>query len=210
MELSINESERLATLYKFGVLDTAFEERYERLTRVAAAVFGTSIALISLVDKDRQWFKSALGLTVRETPRDISFCTHAIRNTEVFVVRNALEDARFRDNPLVTGEPHVRFYAGAPLMASNGHPLGTFCVIDHTPHVAFTAAEERLLKDFAGAVVDFFEMQLAIRDRRAKSVTQNEAIQDAALALLQLSTDCPATALRDRLQSLAGQLKAIG
>ncbi|MGQ0522544.1 MAG: GAF domain-containing protein [Betaproteobacteria bacterium] len=209
MELSINDSERLATLYKFGVLDTAFEERYERLTRLAAAVFGTPIALISLVDKDRQWFKSALGLTVRETPRDISFCTHAIRNTEVFVVNNALEDTRFRDNPLVTGEPHVRFYAGAPLVARNGHPLGTFCVIDRRPHAEFNPVEEGLLKDFAGAVVDFFEMQLAIRDRRAKSITQNEAIQDAAQALHRLSMECPTTALRDRLQSLAGRLKAL-
>lgn len=209
MELSVNESERLATLYKFGVLDTEFEERYERLTRVAAAVFGTPIALISLVDKDRQWFKSALGLTVRQTPRDISFCTHAIRNTEVFVVRNALQDERFRDNPLVTGDPHVRFYAGAPLVARNGHPLGTFCVIDRSPRAEFTSAQERLLKDFAGAVVDFFEMQLSIRDRRARAVSQHEGIQDAVRELLQIAAESPAAALRDRIQSIVGRLKAL-
>jgi len=168
MELSVEESERLAALYKYGVLDTEFEERFDRLTRIAGAVFGTPIVLISLVDKDRQWFKSALGLEIRQTARDISFCTHAIQGTEVFIVRDSLEDNRFKQNPLVTGNPHVRFYAGAPLISRQGHALGTFCVIDNQPRTDFPAAQQQLLKDFSDAVVDFFEMQYAIRDARAK------------------------------------------
>jgi len=174
MELSVNESERLATLYNYGVLDTDFEERFDRLTRIAGAVFGTPIVLISLIDKDRQWFKSALGLNVRETARDISFCTHAIKGTEVFIVKDAQEDSRFKQNPLVTGDPHIRFYAGAPLLSRQGYALGTFCVIDNQPRTDFTATQQQLLQDFSGAVVDFFEMQYAIRDARAKRTNADE------------------------------------
>lgn len=175
MELSVHESERLVALYKYGVLDTDFEERFDRLTRIAGALFGTPIVLISLVDKDRQWFKSALGLKVRQTARDISFCTHAIQGTEVFIVRDALKDSRFEQNPLVTGDPHIRFYAGAPLLSRQGHALGTFCVIDRQPRSDFPATQQQLLKDFSSAVVDFFEMQYAIRDARAKRADADDA-----------------------------------
>lgn len=175
MELSVNESERLATLYKYGVLDTEFEERFDRLTRIAGAVFGTPIVLISLVDKDRQWFKSALGLKIRQTARDISFCTHAIKETEVFIVRDAQEDSRFKQNPLVIGDPHIRFYAGAPLVSRQGYALGTFCVIDKQPRTDFPAIQQQLLKDFSDAVVDFFEMQYAIREARATRTNVDNA-----------------------------------
>lgn len=209
MEMSVNESDRLATLYKYGVLDSDFEERYERLTRVAAAVFGTPIALISLVDKERQWFKSKLGLAVRETPRDISFCTHAIRDTDVFIVNDAREDERFRRNPLVTGEPHVRFYAGAPLVTYEGHALGTFCVIDRAPRAEFTVEQKGLLKDFADTVVDFFEMQLAIREARAKRVTRGEVVRKIASEVSELSVGGPALELKRTLDAIAAELKGI-
>lgn len=167
MEFSTDEAKRMANLYQFGILDSRFEDRFDRLTRIASAIFGTPIALISLVDKDRQWFKSATGLDVRQIARDISFCTHAIQSPEVFMVNDAHEDSRFKSNPLVTGDPHVRFYAGAPLISQKGYALGTFCVIDKAPRDDFSADQQQLLKDLAATVVDFFEMQLAIRQFRA-------------------------------------------
>lgn len=139
-----SEALRLATLRMTGLLDTGFEERFDRITRLAKAMFNVPIALVSLVDKDRQWFKSCCGLpaTVRETPRDHAFCAHAILQDDVFVVADAFQDERFADNPLVSGAPHVRFYAGYPLRIpvecgnddSNGMAaIGTFCVIDSKP-----------------------------------------------------------------------------
>lgn len=182
MELSLNEADRLATLYLYGVLDTDFEERFDRLTRVAAAVFGTPISLISLVDADRQWFKSSLGMQARETPRDISFCTHAIGGNGVYVVPDAANNPQFARNPLVTGDPHIRFYAGAPIVTRTGHALGTFCVIDRQPRV-FDAMQRQLLQDFANTVMEFFEMQRLIRDARANRVRMRECIDEAERAL---------------------------
>lgn len=167
MELTVKEAERIAALYKLGVLDSEFEERFDRLTRIAARLFDTPISLISLVDSDRQWFKSSYGLKARQTPRDISFCTHAITGKDVFIVSNAKEDERFRDNPLVTGDPKIRFYAGAPLITHHGHALGTFCVIDDEPRAAFSPAEQQILKDLADTVIDFFEMNNALRNAQA-------------------------------------------
>ncbi len=127
------EAARLRTLRSLNILDTPQEERFDRITRMAKRIFGVPIALVSLVDENRQWFKSCIGLDASETPRDISFCGHAILGNEIFVINNALEDDRFADNPLVTGEPKIRFYAGCPLRALNGSKLGTLCIIDREP-----------------------------------------------------------------------------
>ena len=128
------EPDRMAALQRFRVLDTVPEEAYDDLVLLAAAICDTPIALVSRVDGDRQWFKARLGLTAPQTPRSISFCDHAIRRpTEVMVVRDATRDDRFADNPLVTGAPGIRFYAGAPLVTGDGHALGTICVIDAVP-----------------------------------------------------------------------------
>jgi diguanylate cyclase (GGDEF)-like protein len=124
-----NEKERLKTLRSIDILDTDPEERFDRLTRMAKRVFGVSIALVSMVDENRQWFKSRAGLDASETGRDISFCGHAILGSDVFVI----EDERFADNPLVTGPPNIRFYAGVPLRYLNGSKLGTLCIIDQQP-----------------------------------------------------------------------------
>ena len=124
-----NEALRLKTLHDSGLLDTPPEERFDRLTRLAQALFQVPVALVSLVDSNRQWFKSCQGLQVSETPRDISFCGHAILGDQILCIPDALQDERFADNPLVTGEPHIRFYAGAPLRARNGAKIGTLCVI---------------------------------------------------------------------------------
>ena len=143
-----NESARLGTLHSLGVLDTREEERFDRLTRMARRLFDVPIALVSLVDTNRQWFKSCVGLSVRETGRDISFCGHAILGEGPFVINDTLEDERFADNPLVIGEPHIRFYAGCPLRAPNGHKLGTLCIVDRIPRV-LTSEDLDLLKDLA-------------------------------------------------------------
>ncbi|MDO9199841.1 MAG: GAF domain-containing protein, partial [Hydrogenophaga sp.] len=126
----IDEKLRLQTLQSLHILNTHAEERFDRLTRMAKRIFGVPIALVSLVDANRQWFKSCIGLDASETPRDISFCGHAILGSEVFVIPDTAADPRFSDNPLVTGYPHIRFYAGCPLVAANGQKLGTLCVID--------------------------------------------------------------------------------
>lgn len=128
-----NEAARLEVLRQFEVLDTDPEESFDDLTRLAAYICGTPIAIITLVDADRQWFKSRWGLSLEETSRDLSFCAHAICETGPFIVRDALDDQRFRTNPLVTTEPYIRFYAGSPLTTVEGFRLGTLCVIDRIP-----------------------------------------------------------------------------
>ena len=147
-----NEASRVATLHDLGILDTQRESRFDRYTRIAARAFERPIALISLIDRRRQWFKSAVGIDIDETPREISFCGHAILGEGVFEVQNARLDPRFRDNPLVVGPPRIRFYAGAPLIAPNGHRLGTLCIIDRVPH-QLSDDEKTTLKNLADTVV---------------------------------------------------------
>jgi len=147
-DIPANEAARLAALCGMAVLDTPAEERFDRITRIAAQHFAVPIALVSLIDTQRQWFKSRQGLAATETPRDISFCGHAILSEDVFYVPDALDDPRFADNPLVTGAPHVRFYAGAPLHAPGGARVGTLCIIDDQPRT-FTADDLSVLRDLA-------------------------------------------------------------
>ena len=128
-----DEEQRLKELTDFQILDSLDESKFDDLTSLASAICQSPISLISLIDKDRQWFKSKVGLSANETPRDISFCGHAIMGNEIFEIPDAELDERFQDNPLYTGQPHVRFYAGAPLVTKSGHKLGTLCVIDHVP-----------------------------------------------------------------------------
>lgn len=138
------EDERVAALKDYGVMDTAPHPSFDAVTKAAQLAFDTPIALISLVDDTRQWFKSCIGLDVAETPREISFCTHAIGQMEVYVVPDATKNPLFQDNPLVTGPPHIRFYAGAPLVDCEGYALGTLCVIDTKPR-QFPAKDRQTL-----------------------------------------------------------------
>ena len=156
---TINETERLAILRSLRILDTPAEARFDRITRLAARVFDMPTVLISLVDENRQWFKSRLGLELTETPRDISFCGHAIHEDEIFVVKDTLQDPRFADNPLVTTSPKIRFYAGCPLKTSHGVRLGTLCLIDYKPRT-LNSADLAVLQDLAELV----ERELGLLD----------------------------------------------
>jgi hypothetical protein len=147
-----NEASRSATLRGLDILDTPREDRFDRYTRIISRAFDMPIALVSLIDGSRQWFKSAVGIDGNETPREVSFCGHAILGDGVFEVRNARLDPRFRDNPLVVGPPRIRFYAGAPLKAPNGHRLGTLCVIDRIPR-ELSDDEKAMLTNLAEMVV---------------------------------------------------------
>ena len=158
--IPFDEALRLAALRSLEVLDTPAEERFDRLTRLAQHVFSVPIALVSLIDSDRQWFKSCQGLDASETPRNISFCGHAIHDDAPLVVRDALLDARFVDNPLVTGAPNIRFYTGAPLKLSSGQRVGTLCVIDSKPHQV-TGEQLAALRDLAQCVSEELERGVA-------------------------------------------------
>jgi hypothetical protein len=155
-----NEEARLQALYRLDILDTPREERFDRLTQLAARVLDAPIAAITLVDRHRQWFKSTFGLNIKETPRDESFCAHAVYGGEPMVVPDARLDPRFADNPQVANAPYVRFYAGHPLVLSDGSCIGTLCIIDTRPRDLDNAAMEQL-KSLAGIVCEEVERAVA-------------------------------------------------
>lgn len=172
------EDERVAALDQLEILDTGPEPLFDSLTELAALTFDAPIALISLVDPTRQWFKACVGLDVDHTDREISFCQHAILSEEVFIVLNALDDPRFAENPLVTGPPDIRFYAGAPLITPKGHALGTLCVIDTAPRTQFGPVQQARLKSMADTVVQGLIMRFeAIESARTSRVAEEREAQ---------------------------------
>jgi GAF domain-containing protein len=171
-----NEGQRLTTLRGYELLDTESEAAFDALTRLAATLCRVPIALVSLIDENRQWFKSQCGLVgVDSTGRDVSFCAHAILEKGIFEVPDAREDPRFADNPLVTGEPYIRFYAGMPLIEPGGMALGTLCLIDRKPR-KLTKAQRLQLADLAQSVVGLILMRIRRSEMEAYrlSLSENE------------------------------------
>ena len=159
-----DEPQRLTALRALNVINTSTEERFDRLTRLARRLFNVPVALVSLVEKEHQWFKSADGYEKKSTPRAISFCAHTILQDDVLVIEDAQKDKRFYDNPLVTGEPHIRFYAGCPLRAPGGARIGSLCLIAHEPR-AFSQDDRNALCDLAAmAEAELVAFQTATSD----------------------------------------------
>src|SRR5262249_1934421 len=158
-----NEADRLRTVQLYRILDSGAEKAFDDLTRLAAAVCETPISLITLIDSDRHWFKSKVGMDINETTRDVSFCAHALVDNRMLVVENATKDPRFADNPYVSTASPVRFYAGAPLVMADGNSLGTLCVVDRVPR-QLSAHQLEALGILRQAVVAQLELQRALAD----------------------------------------------
>lgn len=199
------EALRLSELRSLGVLDTAAEQAYDDVVKLAAFICDTPIALISLVDEDRQWFKARVGINEMETPRGQAFCAHAITEPDALMeVPNALDDLRFAANPLVTGELGIRFYAGAPLLTASGAALGTVCVIDRVPR-KLTAGQAEALKALSRQVVQLLALRRANAEMellsRAQSLRQRE-LEDAHKQLQELNDELSEQSLTDVLTNL--------
>lgn len=174
---SVNEEYRLDVLTRYAILDTVAEDGFDRITRLASQLLGTPIALVSLIDQNRQWFKSCFGFNGTETSREVSFCAHAIYKTEPLVILDATKDPRFSQNPYVLADPHVRFYAGIPLVVTEGVALGTLCVIDTKPRDV-KQADLDLLKSLAAVICDELALNKLIheaeRDRNELAKREEE------------------------------------
>ncbi len=197
------ELSRLSALLRYEILDTPSEEEFDDFTRLAAFICGTPIALISLVDERRQWFKSRVGLSATETPRQIAFCSHAIQGQSLFEVDDALKDLRFRDNPLVTGEPKIRFYAGAPLTTPDGHNLGTLCVIDREPRQLNDEQRDALAR-LSRQVIRLFEQRLLTRQHAEQAILQQVMLDSAGSAILVMSAEGRIQQANPTAQALLG------
>src|SRR5262245_1328070 len=171
------EKKRLAVLWQYELLDTVPEEVFDDLTELAARICEAPIALISLVDENRQWFKSKVGITTNETSRDISFCAHAIEQDDLFIIPDATKDKRFSHNPLVTSDPKIRFYAGAPLVTPDGHAIGTLCVIDKVAR-QLRPEQQQALRVLARHVMTQLELRRHAREladaHKAREATKDE------------------------------------
>ena len=181
-----HEEQRLESLAAHAILDTLPEQDFDDATQLASFICGVPIALVSLVDRERQWFKSKVGLDASETPRDVAFCAHAILQDDVFVVPDAHQDERFHDNPLVTGGPRVRFYAGTPLKSATGHSLGTLCLIDNKPR-QLTAQQADVLRRLGRQVEA--HLQLRLRVKELERLELQSRSQRDALARVQKQKD---------------------
>ncbi|HEY3203673.1 MAG TPA: GAF domain-containing protein, partial [Thermoanaerobaculia bacterium] len=183
-----NESQRLAALAHFRVLDTPPEQAFDDLAFLASHICGTPIALVSFVDRDRQWFKSRVNFEATETPREVAFCAHTVMGNDLFVVPDAAADRRFAGNPMVTGDPRIRFYAGAPLVTSDGHSVGTLCVMDRKPR-NLTPSQTAALRALSRQVVAQLELRRKLLLEREEA---DEVIHEKEESLRVLIGQMPA------------------
>jgi len=199
--MELDEKARVQALHKYKILDTDPEKAFDDLTILAAHICQTPVALISLIDSDRQWFKSRVGIDVTETPREVSFCAVAIQQPNLFIVPDATKDPRFSANPFVVSDPKVRFYAGAPFTSSDGLPLGTLCVVDVVPR-QLTPSQERALLALSRQVQAQFELRKNLMDLRTALEERDraEAERDRTIVELQHALD--------HVQRLSGLLPA--
>jgi anti-sigma regulatory factor (Ser/Thr protein kinase) len=196
-----NEAGRLKALHAYRILDTDPERVFDDLTLLASQVCGTPIALITLVDEKRQWFKSRVGIGIRETERSVSFCSHAIQQPGLFVVPDTLNDGRFRDNPLVVNDPHIRFYAGAPLLTRDGDALGTICVVDRLP---------RTLTEGQKAALDALRRQAEAQLELRRSLDELRVAIDGLEKLGGLIPYCSTCALDITIPADPAAMTAVG
>lgn len=203
-----NEALRLAALRQSGKLDTVPEPAFDRITALAARLFGVPIALVSLVDAQRQWFKSRVGLEATETPRDVAFCGHAILGDDILEVTDPLADERFCTNPLVLAGPRIRYYAGAPLTVGPGLRLGTLCIIDTKPRAPLTAGERQTLQDLAAIV----SAELKRSGQFATAIERRQEIEHALADHLEAVAAAAPLAIvtLDRAGAVAGWNPAAG
>jgi len=206
-----NEGERMEALKSYAVLDTPKEEDYDEIVKLASDICQVPISLISLIDMNRQWFKANVGLDADETPRDVAFCTHAILTEDILIVEDALQDNRFFDNPLVTGHPDIRFYAGMPLTSSDGYKLGTLCVIDQKPR-GLDELQIQALKVLSRQVMNHLDKRLKVNQLNESLLKIN--IQHAQLEELYSSNNRMLTIighdLRGPLSTLKSMLEMLG
>lgn len=198
------EKDRIAALESLNILDTISERAYDDLTLIAAQICNTPIALVSLVDENRQWFKSKHGIDATETPREVAFCAHAILEQDIFVVKDATKDSRFNDNPLVTNQPKVIFYAGAPVLSPEGFPIGTLCVIDHVPK-DLTAEQRKGLKALASQIQHllilrknldqqkFDNSRLEFKKTAIENLSEGVVLQDSSYRIIEFNLAALAT-----------------
>lgn len=179
----VDEPARMAALERYDILDTPREPSFDRITDLVRSILGVPISTVSLVDADRQWFKAASGLAVGETPRDVAFCNHTIRDRQPMVVTDAQQDARFRDNPLVRGDPNIRSYAGIPLETPDGYNIGSLCAIDTVPR-QFDPSQIAILRNLAALVVEQLELRrIAERDHLTGALTRRAFLNEMNRAI---------------------------